>query len=287
MESVDQNQQSGLVKCIFVLGAQDPEMKLIEEILDSLSLDVLKATKDGKRVYPGNAYRADAPKLVSANFSTLYAVECGWRGEPANVTHLDHHRPADPGYGKPPAQYFSASSIGQVFDVVSRWLTRTGRPGDFNQLVRDHGHVAHLAAAADHCLGAAYRGECPGVDADELMSWCVRQRAAFQQRPVADILAELQSSRAIIRQMAVDGLADLRDLPNGTLPQAPQAACREGIAVLSRVTDRDHRQKVGLLGATAQQVTRFLSGQLVPDLVDRYGDPARGFAGGYIPTPKT
>lgn len=286
MESVDQNQQSEFVKCVFVLGAQDPEMKLIEEILNSLSLDILKATKDGKRVYPGNAYRADPLKLVSTNFSTLYAVECGWRGEPANVTHLDHHRPGDPGYGKPPTQYFSASSIGQVFEVVSRWLIRTGRPDDLDRLARDYGHVAHLAAAADHCLAAAYRDECPGVDADELMSWCVQRRAAFLKRPVSDILAELQSSRAIIRQMAVDGLADLRDLPHGTLPQAPQAACREGVAVLSRVTDRDHRQKVGLLGATEQQVSRFLSGQLVPDLVDRYGDPARGFAGGYIPPHK-
>ena len=28
-----------------------------------------------------------------------------------------------------------------------------------------------LAAAADHCLAAAYRGECPGVDPDALMRW--------------------------------------------------------------------------------------------------------------------
>ncbi len=28
-----------------------------------------------------------------------------------------------------------------------------------------------LTAAADHCLGAAYHGECPGVDPDELVRW--------------------------------------------------------------------------------------------------------------------
>ncbi len=280
---MSKHQPDEFAKCVFVLGAQDPEMKLIEAILGSLSLEVLKATKDGKRVYPGNAYRADAPSLDSDNVSTLYAVECGWHGEPAEVAHLDHHRPGDPGYGKPPADYFSASSIGQLFDVVSRLLIRTGRPVDLDRMVRNYARVAHLVAAADHCLGAAYRGECPGVDAEELMGWCVRQRAAFQKRPVEEILAELQSSRAVIRQMAIDGLADLRDLPGGTLAQAPHAACREGIAVLSTVTDRDHRQKVGLLGATPEQVSRFLSGQLVPDLVDRYGDPARGFAGGYVP----
>src|SRR5690606_24433639 len=37
-------------------------------------------------------------------------------------------------------------------------------------------------AAADHCLGAAYRGECPGVDPDALMHWRVAQRATFQGR---------------------------------------------------------------------------------------------------------
>lgn len=274
------------MKCVFILGAQDPEMKLIEEILASLSLDVLKATRDGKRVYPGNAYKADAPNLDTDNAATPYAVECGWLGEPAGVVHLDHHRPGDPGYGKPAARYFSASSVGQVFDVVARRLIRTGRPGDLDQLVRDHGHVAHLTAAADHCLGAACRGECRDVDAEELMGWCVRQRAAFLKRPAADILAELQHSRAVIRELAVDGLADLRGLPGGTLPGAPEVACREGIAVLSQVTDRERRQKVGLLGATPEQVRSFLSGQLVPDLVDRYRDPARGFAGGYIPSRK-
>lgn len=286
MADPDQNRQSEFAKLLFILGAQDPEMKLIEEILTLLSLDVLRATRNGKRVYPGNAYHADPPRLDPGRFSTLYAVECGWHGEAAAVIHLDHHHPGDPGYGKPPAQYFSASSIGQVFDVVSRWLTRAGRPADLERLLHGYDHVARLAAAADHCLGAAYRNECPGVNADELMAWCVRGRAAFQHRPVADILAELQHSRAVIRQIAAGGLADLRDLPAGTLPQAPEAACREGIAVLSRVVDRDGRAKVGLLGATPEQVSKFLCGQLVPGLLDRYGDPARGFAGGYIPAPK-
>lgn len=274
------------VTCVFVLGAQDPEMRLIAEILDSLSLHVLKATKRGKRVYPGNAYQADAPDLHAGSFPVLYAVECGWQGESANVVHIDHHRPGDPGYGKPPSQYFSAASIGQLFEVVLHVLNCTGRREDAERMLRDYGHVAQLVAAADHCLGAAYRGECPGVDADELMAWGVRQRAAFEQRPVEDVVAELQNSRGVIRGMAVDGLADLRRLPSGTLPGAPEAACREGIAVLSRVTDRDRRQKVGLLGATPEQVRQFLAGQLVPGLVDRYGDPARGFAGGYIPTGK-
>src|SRR5690606_22285652 len=45
-----------------------------------------------------------------------------------------------------------------------------------------------FAAAADHCLAAAYRGECPGVDPDALMRWRVAVRAAHQGRPVDELL---------------------------------------------------------------------------------------------------
>ncbi|MEO7068737.1 MAG: hypothetical protein ABI114_17645 [Rhodanobacter sp.] len=284
MESTHENQPEERPPCVFVLGAKDPEMRLIEEVLESLSFSILKATKNGKRVYPGNAYKADAPNLAAYNYSTLYIVECGWQDEPTHAIHIDHHHPGDPGYGKPPTQYFSASSIGQLFAVISQLLIHENRRDELDQMTRRYDRIAHLVAAADHCLGAAYQGECPGIDAHELMDWCVQQRAAFQKRPVEEVIAELRHSQAVIRQLAVDGLADLRSLPGGTVPAAPEAACREGVAVLTTVIDRDGRQKVGLLGATKDQVTQFLSGQLVTELVDYYGDPARGFAGGYVPT---
>jgi hypothetical protein len=38
---------------------------------------------------------------------------------------------------------------------------------------------------------------------------------------------------------------------------------------------------VVLMAAPPDLVRRFLSGEIVPGLVDYYGDPARGFAGGY------
>jgi hypothetical protein len=39
-----------------------------------------------------------------------------------------------------------------------------------------------LAAAADHCLAAAYRGECHGVDPDALMRWRV-EKDFYSKRP--------------------------------------------------------------------------------------------------------
>lgn len=270
-------------RTLFVLGAKDPEMKLIREVLGFLAWEWLPALRQGKRVYPGNAYHADPPHLDGAAFTTVYAVECGWAGEAANVVHIDHHHPGDPGYGKPPAQYFAAASIGQLFALATQRLGAEGRADVLAALTARYGHVAHLAAAADHCLGAAYRGDCPGVDAGELTRWIVERRAAFLHLTPAALHAQIEASCARIRALAVDGLADLRGERGGTVPEAPHAACIAGIAVLTEVVDRDGRRKVGILGANPAQVTQFLAGALVPGLVDCYGDPARGFAGGYLP----
>lgn len=48
------------------------------------------------------------------------------------------------------------------------------------------------------------------------------------------------------------------------------------------VTDRDGREKVVLQAAGPELVAKFLAGLVIPDLTDMYGDPQRGFAGGYI-----
>lgn len=265
--------------CVFVLGAKDPEMRAIHRLLDAFGLAILPATHAGKRVYPGNAYVADPPSVAS--FANVYAVECGWPSAGANVRHIDHHHPGDVGYGKPPAEYFAAASIGQVFALLTTWLEADADAAGLARLAAFSAE-AHLVAAADHCLGAALRGECPGVDGEAVYAWCIAGRAKFQRRSVADVAAEVEASIATIRQLARDGLADLRNLPDGTVADAPFAACRAGIAVLSRVVDRDGRTKIGLLGATPAQVRAFLAGTLVPGLRDSYGDPARGFAGGYL-----
>ncbi len=281
---VDDAAGQGGAPCQFILGAMDPEMGLIREVLDFASMPWRHAMRGGKRVYPGNAYAADAPDLDPARHATVYAVECGWRDEPGDVRHIDHHHPGDPGYGQPPARYFQAASIGQVFAVLGDTLAQAGRPGDLARLRERYTRDAHLAAAADHCLGAAYRGQCPSIDPDVLLDWCVQRRAHFLGRTPAAVMTDVENSCRVIRTLAVDGLADLRGLPHGTLPEAPHAACRTGIAALTRVTVRDGRHKIGLLGATPEQVGAFLSGRLVPGLVDCYGDPARGFAGGYMPS---
>jgi hypothetical protein len=364
---------------LFILGAPDPEMAHIETLLAEAGVPYTYASIGETRVHPGNAYKADwLAGDYSGRIDHIVFVECGGRtlddfarDERAKVTRVDHHRPGDPGYGRPPAEFLSASSIGQVFSRLHR--TDRGRyaiaapqyyvqgrdglghlavePGEFAvctgisllgdpeqpkwMLRTEHSSYGQLewvevpeevvlCAAADHCLAHAYRGLCPGVDPERLMAWRSESRAAFQGRTVADVLADVESARHILRE-AVAGreFADLRSsetvcsrcgeeaaaqpnplnlstrdggTPGGLggcgdahtwvthprhIPELPEAAAREGIAFLAETTDRDGRRKVVLQAAPPDLVARFLAGEIVPGLVDTYGDPARGFAGGY------
>ena len=382
---------------VWVLGAPDPEMELIENILRQCGETVLYATDEsGRRVHPGNAYRCPIPSTPEG--ATVYAVECidvlpeGW-------VRIDHHRPGDPGYGRPPEEFMRASSIGQVISALARsgalekavhhrlvpWVAN-GRDmpvDEYNRGIRTlwfwsskdmpswphsepgmiergvswlfDGYAVYvggrhysddyvaliprhimLAAAADHCLAAAYRGQCPGVDPTALMVWRAETRAAFQDRSVEEILADVERARQALREAPRIDLGagmEVRDMrtaytvttvlvepfaPGATVdssgigdstsiefgPRAegtwdegghhtfvrrgvaelPEAAAREGVAFLSLATDRDGRRKVVLGGHTTPETVRAFMSEWAParGLMDIYGDPARGFAGGYL-----
>lgn len=363
---------------LWLLGAPDPEMGAIERLLTAAGERIAYATADGRRVHPGSAYRCD-PVAGATHY-----VECGpIDGYPDGAVVIDHHRPGDPGFGRPPAEYLSASSVGQVIAELARhvasgrvappegWEVRTRRTyttatrpqvgwqyhtreaADYSRgrgvapLVRVVAHPLPeyvvssradtparawgespderrpagyappsregeytsvrlpdgqwrdwlLAAAADHCLGAAYRGECPGVDPDELMQWRAESLAAFQGRAVADVLADIAAAQQTLRD-AEDIYIDVGPMPGGEtyferladmrrpepIPELPEAAMRMGVGYISGpLATPDGRRKITCSG-TDEQVSAFL-GHWAPTegLVDTYGDPSRGFAGGYLP----
>lgn len=162
-----------------------------------------------------------------------------------------------------------------------------------------------MAAAADHCLAAAYRGECPGVDPDELMRWRVASRAAFQGRPESEVLADVQRAREALRGAcleflnAIDSYGTCRgcgadvsddyctcprfaDLREQHIPELPEASAREGICFIASGLERDGRVKVVCQSGTPEQIQAFMEVWAPANgLAGIYGDPARGFAGGY------
>ena len=249
---------------LWVLGAPDPEMRVIGAVLSRCGQQfVQSATYSGHRANARQAYQAD--RIVLKNRHGVVLIECRMPVEGAkSVIRVDHHAPGDPGYGQPPSRYWEASSIGQVFALLEIEPARRDR----------------MVAAADHCLSAAYQGLCPGVYPGDLMRWRLEYRARVLGVSAANLLSAIEYTRARLREMAVDGVADLTREPRGTLPEAPEAAAREGLAVIARVAGEGATKTVFMGHASPERITEWMKaerrcGKTV------YGDPQRGFAGSY------
>jgi hypothetical protein len=276
-----------MVSRIWILGAPDPEMNAIEKILKHCLEPYVYTCKDGKRVHAGIAYEANT---VSDYIRTVTAkeinfVECSFLSgtildsvsKSGIIQIFDHHREGDFGFRQPPSFSYAASSIGQVLV----WLQRNYEL-PFNE---KEWQEFRMIAAADHCLMAAYQGKCPGVDPNLLMEWRIRSKAKYQHKSVEYILRNVCRAMNILRreQFTKVIIADeiVADFGNSTIPELPEAAAREGIAFLATVTDADGRKKRVLQCASEQVIDAWMS-DMQDKLVDIYGDPVRGFCGGYL-----
>jgi hypothetical protein len=152
-----------------------------------------------------------------------------------------------------------------------------------------------LTAAADHCLEAAYRNACPGVHSESLLEHRVHHRARHQGRDAAAVMADVRAAIELLRAtplelfvgpwMGDDEHAQwpwYRDLRGQHVPELPEAACYTGRPYVANVADRDGRIKTVLGAAQPELVQAFLDGEMIEGLTGLYGDPARGFAGGYL-----
>lgn len=119
---------------LWILGAADPEMERIEALLRECGECIVYASRDesGRRVRAAEAYEPYLSMIEPPGGTTwrgssepvVYCVECA---APAGFTAvddvrvIDHHRPGDPGYGRPPSEFMTASSIGQVVLELNRF----------------------------------------------------------------------------------------------------------------------------------------------------------------------
>lgn len=293
----------------FILGASDPEMSRIQDLLEASGIPFTHALGDGgRRVFPGNAYRViDLSDPIKAGSIPVW-VECGPADPSIQRTKVvDHHHPGDPGYGQPPAQFLPASSLGQTIALLASHnrLPRNWTPFSLEQSFSDSApwyfdghrwylkgsHVQYylvpmdlvLSAAADHCLGHAYRGLCPGVSPDDLRLWRAKSRAERQQISVSQIAEDVESAMRAIRALpvcSVEGF-DVR-VTKSEIKELQEASAILGEPVMYTKTDRrSGRIKVGLLNGCTEQTVAWMHWARNA-LADVYGDPARGFAGGYL-----
>ena len=331
---------------LWVLGAADPEMTAIEALLRECGERVAYALDaDDQRVTPREAYAARVSHAYAADpgrldgglcsarallADVIYEVECMVADRdtlcsPLSIT-IDHHRPGDPGFGRPPAEFLAASSLGQVIAELARvdaypidGMSIPAAPGavpgafalvgsswyvivdDSAQLLGERATVA----ACDHCLGAAWQGQCPGVAREQVRAYRARMAASRPVDPVGygEYQARFSATLAALEDSARIDLApwhegtgvagcdwpqsrplDTRAL--GHLDELPDVACYLGVAYLAAPRPRPgERAKVVVGGCTTPQMVRDFLERWAPaqGLVDCYGDPERGFAGGYAP----
>jgi hypothetical protein len=169
-----------------------------------------------------------------------------------------------------------------------------------------------VTAACDHCLHHAWAGRCPGVTRDDVREFRARQAETrlFEPKSAEQYRADLVWAVAALSEATTldldpcacgqslsshdrgDGdcvecgtpfirVADMRAVH---VPELPDAACYQSEPYLATVTDRDGRTKIVIGGAASDRAINAFMKAWGPanGLTGIYGDPARGFAGGYI-----
>lgn len=313
--SPEGQEEREMTQFTFILGAGDPEMAAVETLARAAGARVGYAMRGHERVRPGDAYRAewvrwDEDDSAGPVEGTVVLVECDfsegvcppWEDTDrmVEVVRVDHHRPGDPGYGLPPEKFLRASSIGQVLDLLGIEPTSEHR----------------MIAAADHCLGAAYAGRCPDIDPDTLLAHRVASRAAFLGfsegkilRDIEETTAALETAPWVILGIGKDPdemvdrsgedprwsggsfhhprwwhicVRDMRREP--PYHELIEAATRIGVGYIAGPFGRPGERRKYTCSGSAEELRAFIA-EWAPahGLTDIYGDPVRGFAGGYLP----
>lgn len=272
-------------KLFFILGAADPEINAIEAILKEKGYDyayamLLPGPQDKgyaqvptKRVYSSSAYdvKALSKPLPCLKTHGLVFIECKLHYTDPDMI-IDHHRPGDPGFGKSPSEYWEGSSIGQLCNLLGIKPTKEYR----------------IIAAADHCLSAAYQGKCEGVEVKDLMEWRVKHRAAYQKITEKELMQNMMDAAEVIKaakkvKIGTELIADFTYFP---MPkEAAEGSIIAGIPIMTKMFDVNTKSfKFGIVSGKPETISTWMNETAKRlKLINVYGDPARGYAGGYRP----
>lgn len=259
---------------IFVLGASDPEMRRISELLVSTNRRCLQATKDGIPVHPGSAYYANNSKDSFPVGSKIIFIECEVEGVVPDVI-IDHHYPGDPGYDKGPALFWEASSLGQLYGYLGMEPT-----------TRDK-----VLAAMDHCYNAAMKDECPGISAKEVHKLKIEEIAKGTGSSPEDVRKKIEyfcgvisiSRRIPMGEQSVYELAENVGVGYTLSFLAAQVAAviQKCAVIIHRYNEEGGPEKLSLRGDVAPETVEYFMKVWAPahNLHGIYGSPYRGYAG--------
>lgn len=250
----------------FVLGSPDHEMREIERVCIERGLAYGFAHRCGVIVKSHNAYQATGVGITTIPpGSRIVCVESQVMGLRADDI-IDHHNPNDPGFGKSPQEFYEGSSLGQFLTMIGVEPTPRQR----------------VIAAADHCLSAAYRGECPGISVEDLQEFRETTRAEARRITREELALQIQHASLVLRNAARVQIAGTpvawfeSEVPPAEIAEASARISQPYVSITKR---EDGRIKAVLQSAPAYLVKKWIA---MSDLVGTYGDPERGFAGGYF-----
>lgn len=238
----------------------------------------------------------------------IVTVECEISGVNNLGARIDHHKKSDAGFSIGPQNFLTASSIGQVLSSLARdvqiapscglngWdrITTTGScesgifeydycserwflpysengdPVTAKYLCTVPKNIA-LIAAEDHCLNAAYRGQCPGVTPDEMLKFRCYHLAKIQKTNKDRLLTIINNFRKRLKEIQKDqysrltqsipGILDLTNMPARELVGAPEAARRENLPILVQISADSGGREIGI---------QVLTGNVAPVILNRW-----------------
>lgn len=264
----------------FFLGAKDPEMDRIEEILSEHNFAFKYATINENRVHPGNAYEFYATK-DEFNKNTVF-VECfpsQLKGQESNYQRIDHHRSCDDGFYMPPERFWDASSIGQLYKLIS--------------MNDDNLYNDMILAAMDHCLPEALSGKLIGISVSDVLKRRIFEISKTSKISIEDVSLKIDTYKNIIAMSPIKNIGgvELHDLSklhlgygyNLELLAAQTAASLIGVSVLLRHGDSPIREKMTLSGVNSVDNVIIVKEHLENENFKYiYAVPARGYCGGYF-----
>lgn len=250
-------------------------MREIERVIAAAGMKYVYAAHAGVRCSARNAYDANGALLAGRGhvsraalvvpYAPLIMVECHLIGHQP-VARVDHHYPGDPGYDRPPREYLAGSSLGQVLTLLNQ------APDDTQRLL----------AAGDHCLTAAYQGQCPEVDPTELLFLRAAWRANMSGRSLGDVMIGILNAVDELEKHFNAELGESIFLDPIEMPlDIAEAAAYAGKPIRYRELLPGGELKEMLKGATPANIDRFMQAHAAAGR-SVYGNPFRGYAGAYL-----
>lgn len=268
----------------FILGADDPEMQAIEEILSHLNLTYAYATCDWHRTSARKAYNQNLGMVVVNNYkkpfkSRIVTVECGSPFN-MNVYHkIDHHYPGDPGYDCDHLDFWNGSSIGQLV----KFLVSEGY--DEKMLLGIPSDDPYIVAANDHCPAHAAQGLIPQVDIQAFLDYRLKRASLRTGESPQSIMQRICLTMEELQKRplySIEGTLICRVERSQQILYFNDASMALGLAVEWGVGHGKEVLKRGISNCLNPKAveTWMQNNELV--LHSIYGSPKRGYAAGTV-----